>query len=315
MLKDELQSQNKPVTLNSERKGVELANESIYSFKLVLIMSVILVTSGLLHLAKLAWDGGEWNGPLSLRKPGLFGVSAGLTVWSIAWLMTQLKPLRSDRTVANLISGSLLIEVGLITWQSWRGTASHFNRETLLDASIEAIMLALIVFATVIIFYLTLRTMLLRQIAASKALAIRGGMILLALSCGLGILTAILGEMNIAAGKSYETWGSAGVLKFPHGVALHAIQLLPLLNWLVQRLQVPHPTRVIASALASQVVFLLYSIRQTLLGQDRFDYDAVGALILLATCLLCVYPTVASATALIRYGQNHFRSRCIPSDH
>lgn len=78
---------------------------------MALFMSAILVTSGLLHLAKLVWDGGEWNGPLSLRKPGLFGVSAGLTVWSIAWLMTQLRPIKSDRLVANLITGSLFVEV------------------------------------------------------------------------------------------------------------------------------------------------------------------------------------------------------------
>ena len=296
MANEQLQFQDKPFALKSEREA-------------------ILTISGLLHLAKLVWDGGQWNGPLSLRKPGLFGVSAGLTVWSIAWLMTQLRPRRSDRIVANLIAGSLFVEVSLITWQYWRGSPSHFNRETRLDASIEAMMLALILFATVIIVYLTLRTTLLRKIEASKALAIRGGMVLLALSCGLGILTAVLGEMNIAAGRPYETWGSAGVLKFPHGAALHAIQLLPLLNWLVQRLHVPHPVRVIGSVLASQVVFLFYSICQTLQGRDRFDYDAVGALILLATCVLCIYPTVVFARALILYLRNYFRSRSIPSDH
>ena len=137
-------------------------NRSIYAFKPALWMAAILIASGLLHLAKMAWEGGNWHGPLSLRKPGLFGVSAGLTVWSIAWLMTKLRPIRFDRVLANSISTSLLFEVGLITWQYWRGEPSHFNRETRFDATIEATMLGLILFATLAIFYLTLRTLRLR---------------------------------------------------------------------------------------------------------------------------------------------------------
>ena len=89
-----------------------VVNSSVFSFKLSLWMAAVLIASGLFHLVKLVWDGADWNGPLSLRKPGLFGVSAGLTVWSIAWLMTQLRPLKFDRTLAKLIAGSLLIRHG-----------------------------------------------------------------------------------------------------------------------------------------------------------------------------------------------------------
>ncbi len=271
---------------------------SIYSFKLALWLAAILIASGLFHLAKLGWDGADWNGPLSLRKPGLFGVSAGLTVWSIAWLMTQLSPLKLDRILANLIAGSLLIEVGLITWQYWRGVPSHFNQATRLDATIEATMLILILFVTASIFYLTIRTFRLRTIDRSMALAIRGGMWLLSLSCVLGILTSVLGEMNIAADKPYDTWGKAGVLKFPHGVALHAIQLLPILSWFAQRLRIRNAIWLIHSALLSQIFFLIYAVRQTLQGSDRFDWDALGGLILGVTCLLCIYPVIMITRAI-----------------
>lgn len=40
--------------------------------------------------------------------------------------------------------------------------------------------------------------------------------------------TTILGEINIANGRSPETWGRGGVLKYPDGAALHAIQTLPM---------------------------------------------------------------------------------------
>ena len=275
-----------------------MMNVSIYSFKLALWMAAILIASGLFHLVKLAWDGSDWNGPLSLRKPGLFGISAGLTVLSIAWLMTQLRPLRFDQGLAKLIAGSLFVEVGLITGQYWRGVPSHFNRATFLDATIENTMLLLILFATVSIFYLTLRTICLLPMERAKSIAIRGGMWLLSLSCVLGILTSVLGDVNVAAGKPYEIWGRAGVLKFPHGVALHAIQLLPIVAWFVQKLRMTHPARLVRSALLSQVFFLLYAIRQTLQGRDRFDWDASGGLILGITCLLGVYPSTMIARAI-----------------
>lgn len=281
-----------------EQNEKSSANTSIYEFPLTLWIASILIASGLFHLAKMGWDGSDWNGPLSLRKPGLFGVSAGLTVWSIAWLMTQLRPLRFDRALAKLIGASLLVEVGLITWQYWRGVPSHFNRETRLDATIEATMLVLILFATVGVFYLTIRTFRLRPIEPSMATAIRGGMWLLSLSCVLGILTSTLGEVNIAADRPYETWGRSGALKFPHGVALHAIQLLPMLAWLLERFRVAHPIRLVHSVLLSQVLALGYAVRQTLQGRDRFDWDSVGGLILGATFLLCIFPATMIVIAI-----------------
>lgn len=79
---------------NETKKDELSSNASIYSFKLSLGIAAMLIASGLFHLAKLQLDAADWSGPLSLRKPGLFGVSGGLTVWSIAWLMTQLQPAR-----------------------------------------------------------------------------------------------------------------------------------------------------------------------------------------------------------------------------
>ena len=46
------------------------------------------------------------------------------------------------------MAGGLLLEVGLITVQQWRGVRSHFNRTTTFDASIEVIMLGLILLVT-----------------------------------------------------------------------------------------------------------------------------------------------------------------------
>jgi hypothetical protein len=200
----------------------------------------------------------------------------------------------------NLLSIALLIEVALITLQYWRSVPSHFNRTTRLDASIETTMLCLILFATGAIFYLTWRTLWLRAIEPAMAVAIRGGMGLLALSCLLGIITSVLGEVSVAEGRSSELWGKAGVLKFPHGVALHAIQMLPILAWLARRLGMNDSILIVRSALVAQILFLLYAIWQTVQGRDRFDWDSVGGSILMAVALISLYPALALTDGIVR---------------
>ena len=117
---------------------------NVFSFRLAVWLGVLLIASGSVHLAVYAILGTTWHGPLSLRKPALFGISGGLTVWSLAWLMTQLQPRRLDRFLANALATGLFVEVALITVQYWRGVASHFNRATNIDTAIEFTMLGLI---------------------------------------------------------------------------------------------------------------------------------------------------------------------------
>ncbi len=243
--------------------------------------------------------GGSWHGPLSPRKPGLFGVSGGLTVWSLAWLVTRLQPKRLDGILLNALAVAVLVEVALITLQYWRGVASHFNHATSFDAAVESTMLGLILFVSVGIVALSFRTFRLLPTEPAMALAIRSGMWLLSLSCFLGIATTILGAMSLAAGGSYELWGRSGVLKFPHGVALHAVQMLPFLAWLSKRLGLNQPVRLVWSALVSQIFFVIYAVWQTGSGRDRFDSDMIGSFILGLAGLFGLYPVSAIARGLI----------------
>ena len=129
-------------------------NKLLGTFRVSLAIGGALIASGIYHLVLLWMTSADWSGPVSLRKPGLFGVSAGMTVWSIAWVLTQLVPRRNDPLFATLLSVGLLLEVGFITMQQWRGVPSHFNRTTPFDATIESIMLGLILLVTVGIAWL-----------------------------------------------------------------------------------------------------------------------------------------------------------------
>ena len=261
-------------------------SEAVGSYRFALAMTAILFASGIFHAVLFVIQGASWEGPLSLRKPILFGISGAMTVFSVTWLMTQLMPQKFDRWIASTFAGALLLEVGLITLQYWRGKASHFNHSTVVDMAIELAMLGLILFATVQLAYLTVRTLWLRDIDLAMAIAIRGGMCLLVLSCLLGIATSVLGEINISAGRSAEYWGKAGVLKFPHGIALHAIQLLPLIAWLAKYVRSMHRVRIVLALLGSQILFLVYAVWQTSCGLDRFEWENTGICIFACSLFL-----------------------------
>jgi hypothetical protein len=51
---------------------------------------VLLLASGLFHTLVFLVDGGGWDGPLSWRKPILFGFSFGITVLSLGWVLSFL---------------------------------------------------------------------------------------------------------------------------------------------------------------------------------------------------------------------------------
>jgi hypothetical protein len=268
-------------------------------FRPSLIMGAALIVSGFVHLALLWITGASWEGALSLRKPGLFGVSAGVTVWSIAWVLTQLKPFRHDHGMATLMSAGLLLEVGLITMQHWRQVPSHFNRATMLDAVVESLMLGLILLVTAGIVWLCLRSRQLRPMSESRAVAIRAGLWLLLISCGLGFMTTIMGEVNVAHGRPPEIWGSAGVLKYPHGAALHAIQTLPLLAALMQTFRVSHARWHLRAAISGHVLFLTHALWQTFCGRARMDVDVIGGTILATAGLLLLWPIAAIALGAV----------------
>ena len=268
------------------------------TFPTLFWIAVLLIASGFVHLIWLLGTGAEWEGPLSLRKPALFGISGGMTVWSIGWVLTKLYPHRLDPFLANSMAWGLLLEVGLITVQQWRGVASHFNHATKLDASIEIGMLLLITYVTLGIVWLAFRSITLPPLPAETQIAIRGGLWLLVISCGLGFLVSFLGERNAAAGLSPSTWGPAGVLKFPHGSALHAIQLLPIVAWLLQRFKVRSAQRMTFLILTSQILFLTGALWQTFHGRSRTDFDLIGGSLLVAAGLMSLPPAFAMLAAM-----------------
>ena len=246
------------------------------------LFGIVMVVSGLVHAVVWAITGESWEGPLSIRKPVLFGISTGLTLISLGWIQQKLKPASYDLWLGRIMATTLFIEVGFITMQYWRGDASHFNHDTTFDLLIERSITILIVIACVAILDISRRSFLYLDAPKEMSLAIRGGLVFLLISCGLGFFILFYGEHLVSLGQPPTTFGKAGVLKFPHGIVIHAIQYLPIFAWTMSLLKIPEQQRVrgVWFAIMSLATFLLYSCWQTFNGLGRYDIGLVGGIFL-----------------------------------
>lgn len=273
----------------------QLRTEQIFAYA----VGCVLVASGCVHTLVWLIDGTSWGGPVSWRKPILFGFSAGVTVISVGWVAARLRRRLGDSLLLTTFSVAMLLEVGLITVQQWRGVGSHFNRGTPFDASVLFWIECLVIFATIVIADLTWRSFQSLPAGTDMAIAIRGGMCLLLFSCLLGFLLVLYGNDRVAREENPAVFGAAGVMKFPHGVPLHAIQFLPMLVWLLKKFDVGVRERTVAvvAALSSVVTFTVFSLLQTFTGRSRFDLWWLSAAVLAGSAMLACVPLIIGVSA------------------
>jgi hypothetical protein len=281
------------------RLGTELASVGRFSpaapyQRLAYACGALLVLSGSVHGVVFLVDGGAWAGPLSWRKPVVFGLSFGITVTTLGWVIGLLRMRRGVAWAATGLLGSASVaEVALITMQTWRGVPSHFNVSTPFDAAVFSAMGALVTIVAAVAAGLTLRSFGRMDAAPSLAWAVRAGLLLVLLSQAVG------GRM-IAAGGS--TMGAAGSLKLPHAVTLHAVQVLPalalvlLLSTLPERARV----RVVAVGAVGYAALVAAVALQAYAGKGPTDVDAVPAVLGLGGITLLVGCAATALGALVR---------------
>lgn len=287
---------------NPRINGVEMNGASYPPLRplspIIVHSGTFLVLLGFFHSAIWLVQGGEWEGPLSIRKPILFGFSAGVTTWSIAWVVRRLPKWRIDRWINGVFSLSLIAEVLLIIMQYWRGVGSHFNRATPFDAAVFSAMGLLIQIITICLVIWTLRGFGRLPCARDERIALRVGMPLILISCLIGAFMISYGQERIAIGQPPEIYGAQGVLKFLHGVPLHSIQWLIVGCWLGKVFALPERDRVVVVSLLSisQVLFTGFAAVQVFSGRHRFDFGSTGMALFGSALLL----GAASAVPLIR---------------
>jgi hypothetical protein len=199
------------------------------------ILGVVLIGSGLFHVVVWLLQGGSLEGPVSWRKPITFGVSGGITTLTLGWVLGYIPRRAGLKLSAWIYTVAMFLEVALITMQKWRGVGSHFNFDGPFNAAVFRSMGFLIVVVSLVIgwwAWLSIRRLL---TPPDMGFAIRAGLILLSIGNVLGLFLAVYGSMQLAVspGHAPNIFGQAGMMKVPHAVALHGIQILPFLSWLL----------------------------------------------------------------------------------
>ena len=262
----------------------------------VAILGVTLIASGLFHLAVWWLDGSAWSGPVSFRKPVVFGLSVGLLSLSLAWVLGHLPSARARRALSWTYTVAMAVEVALITMQAWRRVGSHFNNRTPFDGLVFTAMGIAIFIASVNIAVWTVQVLRARHLEQDLRWAMAGGLVLVCTSMAVGQLMVLqFSSASIGAAVVPSMIAPAGQLKIPHAVTVHGLQVLPILLLLLTRRGVARAARVRWMRVATLGYATLggATLLQALAGRAPMDLTAgmailhgLGALALIAPLLV-----------------------------
>jgi len=256
-------------------------------------VAALLLASGLFHVGVFVLDGGSWEGPVSWRKPVVFGLSFGIFMLTMTWLMGFLRPRAwAAWLVVGIMGVASLGEVSLITMQAWRGVPSHFNDSTTFDETVFSWMGMLVSILVLMTLVVTVWAFVRLDAPPSLALAIRLGLVLMLVSQGVG-------AQMIAEGSN--TFGDDGALKVPHAFTLHAAQVLPALALLllVGESTERRRVRIVALGAVGYALVVASAMTQTYSGRAPLDLGLVSTVLALAGLAVLVGCAVVALRGLV----------------
>ena len=277
-------------------------------------LAAILVVSGLVHIIPLLLSGGELSGPVSFRKPVVFGISTGLSLAATTWVMHYMPTRHRLGAVLNwAIAIGFYIEVILIDMQTWRGVPSHFNFSTPFDSAVFGTMGFFINVVGLAIVVLTVMSFIwLKGSSNVMVWAIRIGLVLLLVSqvfgnliVSNGVPRAIdfeTGEYIYSEEAPPSIYDLSGLMKLPHFFAMHGIQTLPALALLMFFTNWDERRRMNTLLVASVGYIALTTIVtvQVFRGLAPFDLDAVSLVIHVLSLVLVALPFLIALPAAMR---------------
>lgn len=285
------------------------------------LMVVVLVGA----LAGLAIDSRVIAGAPAWLKPAKFAISIAIYTVTLAWIFTLLpeRP-RMRRIIGWITALTMVLEMTIISSQAWRGTTSHFNVGTRLDAVLFSIMGGAIVMQTLstIVVAVALWRHRFEDLAIGRALqfgmsitiagALVGGLMTRPTAAQLEAVRAggrmtISGAHTVGApdggpGLPGTGWSTDhGDVRVPHFIGLHAIQALPLLVLLLTRggIGATQRARMMLIAGPSYAAFCAILLLQALRGVPLVAPDAATLAQLAAWA---VATTIGASVALRSHG-------------
>lgn len=190
-------------------------------------------------------------------KPAKFAISTSFYCLTVAWLIANVgRPSWALRASGVTIAILLALEVAIIDVQAFRGTTSHFNISTPLNAALFGVMGLSVVGLLVVSVVVAFEMFRARFADRSWGWALRWGMLITVLGSTTGgfmlgpkpdqleqarttgVLTTVgkhtVGGPDGGRGLPFTGWSREhGDLRAPHFFGLHAVQVVPLLSWLL----------------------------------------------------------------------------------
>lgn len=225
------------------RRNKILANVALANFILFVILAVIAPFDSYMILGVNRWF-----------KPMKFALSIAIYTGTLGWFLAYLpRRVWAVRIISWGVAISMIVEIFCIVLQSARGTTSHFNTATPFDEAVFGLMGVMIILNTLLaayafILFFTTTT----PLPNAYLWGIRLGL-------GIFILAGVEGTFMLARsshsvglhdggpGLPFVNWSrGGGDLRVAHFMCLHALQLIPLVAFVLhrhsQKLRVIHPT-------------------------------------------------------------------------
>jgi hypothetical protein len=204
-------------------------------------------------------------------KPMKFAISIAIFLATIAWFMPELGARRrAQRWIGLTMVTTMVIEIVAIAGQAARGTTSHFNESSPFNGLVFGIMGTAITINT--IATAVMLVLLRRDTPAER----RGYLWGMRLGMALFVVGSLLGFVIVTnrghsvpgpdggPGLPFVNWAlDQGDLRVAHFVGLHALQVLPLLGFLLDR---RHAAPALRTAAVSAVALVWLAVMATTLG-------------------------------------------------
>jgi hypothetical protein len=197
-----------------------------------------------LALGLLPFDNRTVTGLAVWVKPAKFALSGLLYLWTLGWLLADL-PAEAQKSVRRISWGvalSMAVETVCISGQAARGTTSHYNLATVFDILVFNLMGAFIMLNTVLTIWAVVLVWRHRPHgSAGYVWGMRLGLVLFLVGSVLGGMMIHHNQHTVGAsdggpGLPGLGWSTrAGDLRLAHFLGLHALQVVPLLGWIISR--------------------------------------------------------------------------------
>nr|AGU11755.1 hypothetical protein [uncultured organism] len=175
-------------------------------------------------------------------KPLKFAASGAIYLWTLGWLLADL-PAAAQRAVRRIswgVATAMMVEIIVICTQAARGATSHYNNSTPTNAVLFGLMGIFIMLNTMLIIWSLVLTIRYRPHgSAAYVWGLRLGTFLFLVGSLLGGMMIrqaahTVGAADGGPGLLGLGWSTrAGDLRIAHFLGLHALQVVPLVGWLL----------------------------------------------------------------------------------